>query len=64
MERIEFKYDQGADFGHSFSTNHIESSISDKDECGLVVDEVCEAFVQFMESVGFSVDQVLSYFEE
>lgn len=64
MERIEFKYEFGSESDKSFNTHRIESSMADRDDCGLRVDEVCENFVEFMESAGFSIDQVFNYFRE
>lgn len=34
-----------------------------KNEDGLSVPDVCEAFVEFMESAGFSVDNIYEYFQ-
>lgn len=62
MEHIEFKYEFGNDSDKGFNTHRVESSMADRDDCGLTVDEVCENFVQFMESAGFSFDQILNYF--
>lgn len=62
MEHIEFKYEFGNDSDKGFNTHRVESSISDRDDYGLTVNEVCENFVQFMESAGFSLDQILNYF--
>ena len=62
MEHIEFKYEFGSESDKGFNTHCIESNMTDRDDCGLKVDEVCENFIQFMESVGFSVDQVMNYF--
>ena len=64
MEHIVFKYEFGSESDKGFNTHNVESSMADRDDCGLRVDEVCENFVQFMESVGFSVDQVFDYFRE
>ena len=62
MERIEFKYQSGSEFDKSFNTHNIETTITDRSDCGLHIDEVCENFVQFMESAGFSTNQVIDYF--
>lgn len=62
MERIEFKYEFSNDSDKSFNTHRVESSMTDHDDCGLRTDEVCEKFVEFMESAGFSLDQIMNYF--
>lgn len=64
MERIEFKYEFGNESDKGFNTHHVESSMADRDDCGLRVDEVCENFIEFMESAGFSIDQIFDYFRE
>ena len=64
MERIEFKYEFGSESSTSFNTHHVESDMTDRDDCGLRTDEICEHFVEFMESIGFSIDQVFNYFRE
>jgi len=64
MERIEFKYEFGSEADKSFNTHRVESNMTDRDDCGLKIDEVCENFVDFMESAGFSVDQVFNYFRK
>ena len=62
MEHIEFKYEFSNDSDKGFNTHRVESSMADHDDCGLRADEVCENFVQFMESAGFSLDQIMNYF--
>lgn len=62
MEHIKFIYERGDDSNSSFNSQRIENSLADKDDCGLTIDEVCEQFISFMESSGFSVDQVINYF--
>lgn len=64
MERIEFKYEIGSETSKNFNTHRVESCMADRDDCGLRVDEVCENFVNFMESAGFSIDQIINYFRE
>lgn len=64
MEHIEFKYEFGRESDRGFNTHRVESSMVDRDDCGLRADEVCENFVQFMESAGFSVDQIMNYFRK
>ena len=64
MERIVFKYEFGNESDKSFNTHNVESSMVDRDDSGLRVDEVCENFVDFMESAGFSIDQIMNYFRE
>lgn len=62
MEHIKFIYERGDDSNSVFNSQRIENSLADKDDCGLTIDEVCEQFISFMESSGFSVDQVINYF--
>lgn len=62
MEHIKFVYERGDDSNSGFNSQRIETSLADKDDCGLIIDEVCEQFISFMESSGFSVDQVINYF--
>lgn len=63
MEHITFTYERGDDFSDNFSTQRIENTLADKDDCGLTIEEVCEQFMSFMESVGFSVDQIVNHFQ-
>lgn len=64
MERIKFEYEFGADFNDNTTTHRIESTVADRAEEGLNVNTVCEAFADFMESIGYSMEQVAHYFEE
>lgn len=64
MERIVFKYEFGSEADKSFNTHNVESSMADRDDNGLRADEVCENFVDFMESAGFSIEQIFDYFRE
>ena len=57
MEYIEFKY--GFKDGESESK---EIKVCKKDEEGLHDYDVCEIFLDFMRSVGFSEDNVFKYF--
>lgn len=59
MERIEFNY--------SFHDTDGEEKIittSKRDEDGLHDYDVCEIFMDFMRSVGFSEENVMNYFKE
>ena len=59
-EMVEFAYvftnDKGDDEKRVFVRKNSDE--------GLSADTLCEAFVDFMESAGFSVDNVYDYFEE
>jgi hypothetical protein len=57
MEQIGFVY--SFDFPDGKSKN-VEYHLEDED--GLNVGDVCEAFVDFMKSAGFTEDQVYRYF--
>jgi hypothetical protein len=63
MERIELRYEGGYESANNIERQSIETAICDKDDCGLNVKDVCERFLQFMESVGFSVDTIMDYFK-
>ena len=59
MEYIEFKY--------GFNDNDTESKeirVCKKDETGLHDYDVCEMFLDFMRSVGFSEENIMKYFNE
>ena len=64
MERIKFKYLRTDDYDDSNTTGNVKMDIQDKNDCGLLIGEVCETFVHFMEAVGFTENQVLDYFKE
>ena len=59
MERIEFSYSfHGTDGEEKIIT------VSKRDEDGLHDPDVCEMFMDFMRSVGFSEQNVFDYFRE
>ena len=64
MERIELRYEFSNESDKSCNTFHAENVLTDKDGCGLSIDEICENFVEFMESAGFPVNKVYNYFRE
>ena len=57
MERIEFTYIYRDDDGEEKTV-----SIAQRNDDGLRDCDVCEMFVDFMNSVGFSEDNVFRYF--
>ena len=59
MERIEFKYvfEDG-----TTDKRIIKDTRTDKDECGLRSENICEMFEEFMRAIGFSESSVWSYF--
>ena len=58
METIEFKYQ----FEDNGETKEIH--VTKKEENGLHDYDVCEIFLDFMRSVGFSEENVFKYFSE
>ena len=60
MEYIKFKYEFN-DLKHQIPDKKV-SVYCDGEEDGLDCTEVCEAFVDFMESAGFSRDSIYDYF--
>lgn len=59
MERIEFNYSYHDDNGEEKLV-----SASKRDENGLHDCDICEMFVDFMRSVGFSEENIFRYFQE
>jgi hypothetical protein len=62
MERIKFDYhfedqDHGAE-------HDVTSYKYDKNDCGLQCYDICEMFVDFMTSAGFSEQNIWDYFRE
>ena len=58
MEKIKFTYKFEE---KEFPTKNVKV-VCDGDEAGLNTSDVCEAFVDFMESAGFSIDNIYDYF--
>ena len=63
MERIRFIYDREDDCDSNFREGHAESLIRDKANRGLNLYDICETFVSFLESAGFSGKEITRYFE-
>lgn len=63
MERIKLKYLRTDGYDNSDTMDQVKMDIQDKNDCGLLIDNVCDTFVHFMEAVGFTGDQVLDYFK-
>ena len=61
MEKITFIYESTF---NDTDLKRIDSVISDKEDCGLRDYDVCQKFEDFMQSVGFSEQNVLGYFRE
>lgn len=59
MERIEFSYSF-----HDADGEEKIITVSKRDEDGLCDHDVCEMFMDFMRSVGFSEQNVFDYFRE
>jgi len=59
MEMIEFMYNFSDD--HDRDTKRV--IIRKQSEDGLTCDELCEAFIDFMEAAGFNTDCVYEYFD-
>ena len=59
MERIEFNYSYRDENGEEKMV-----TASKRNEDGLHDYDICEMFVDFMNSVGFSEDNVFRYFQE
>ena len=64
MERIEFKYTRTDEFEESFDDHEVKSCTTDKNDEGLRSYNVCEMFMDFMESAGFGKEEVLKFFSE
>lgn len=59
MERIEFNY-----VYHDEDGNERLVTVSKRNENGLHDYDICEMFLDFMRSVGFSEENVFKYFNE
>lgn len=62
MERIKFIYERADEFNEGVEEMNICMQIKDKNDEGLLNDTVCSIFVQFMDAVGFSHENILKYF--
>jgi hypothetical protein len=62
MEQINFTYYFGDQ--DSGTEHNVRSSRHDKDDCGLQCSDICEMFVDFMTSAGFSEQSIWDYFRE
>ena len=62
MEHIEFTYGFKDDEYGTYK--EVKMARKDDKGQGLTVSEVCEAFVDFMTSAGYSEDGVYDYFKE
>ena len=60
MERISFWYDF-EDNDNKVSNNSIQVSV--ENENGVPRDEVCEAFIRFLASAGFSTEGLSKFFD-
>lgn len=60
MEYIKFKYEFN-DLDHKVPDKKVTIYCDGKEE-GLNAYDVCEAFMDFMEAVGFSKDNIYDYF--
>ena len=61
MEAIEFRYTFK---DNKYGTAKDVRVIKNADDEGLRADEICEMFLDFMETAGFSSKNVLNYFQE
>ena len=59
MEHVEFRY-----CFKDTNDERKEVCISKKDEDGLHDYDICEMFLDFMRSVGFSEENIFKYFQE
>jgi hypothetical protein len=59
MEQIDFIYKFTFPDG---KTKDVHLHLIDQDEIGLNASDVCEAFIDFMKSAGFTEEQVERYF--
>ena len=62
MERIKFIYGRENEFNKDVEEMDICMQMIDKDEAGLRDNEVCSMFIQFMNAIGFSHENILKYF--
>ena len=60
MEKVHFFYE----FDYSGDRKSINWSVEDKEDEGLDCSRVCEAFLDFMRSVGFSEENIFAYFSD
>lgn len=58
MEKVHFVYD----FNYDGNRKSVSWTAEDKADEGLNCSKVCEAFLDFMRSIGFSEDNIFSYF--
>lgn len=63
MECIEMRYVGKNDNSHAEDAKEIRAIQHDKDGCGLRTTDICEMFRDFMVSVGFSVENIIEYFQ-
>ena len=64
MEKIEFKYTRTDDFEGSADIQEVKLCTTDKNDEGLRSYNVCQMFMDFMESAGFGKEVVLKFFSE
>lgn len=62
MEKIQFSY--AYDEGDGSEVRQVNFQKADIKDCGLRATDICEMFVDFMNSVGFSEENVFKYFNE
>lgn len=60
MEKVTLIYE----FNDENNLKRVEAMKNDKEDSGLHDYEVCEMFMDFMRSVGFSEQNVIDYFRE
>ena len=63
MECIEMRYVGRNDDSYAEDAREIRAIRRDRDDCGLRTTDICEMFRDFMESAGFSVDNIIEYFQ-
>lgn len=63
MECIEMRYVGRNNDSHAEDAREIRAIRRDKDDCGLRTADICEMFRDFMESAGFSVENIIDYFQ-
>ena len=63
MECIEMRYVGKNDDFHAEDAREVRAIRRDKNDCGLRATDICEMFMDFMESVGFSVENIMDYFQ-
>ena len=62
MEKIQFSYTY--DEGDGSEVRQVNFQKADTEDRGLMATDICEMFVDFMNSVGFSEENVFRYFKE